>query len=146
MGEMTKSGLFAAAALSMGAFSSGALAQNDGQLSPRDILESIETGRAAQSAGLPYGFELPDGAQITLSMLSGLAMQIEFDGSRKELTEHFASEFERLEYEIEEQDRKKGKTTFVGVDPAANEGKLVVSFTKASGRDNWPFTFLKIVE
>jgi len=127
-------------------FASAAFAQDTQELSPNDILESIETGDAAQKTGLPYGLALPEGATVTFSMLSGLSSQIEFEGKRKDLVSHFRSEFERLEYDLEEQSRKGGDTSLVGADPEEEGSKLVIRISKAKTRNNWLLVILKLTQ
>lgn len=136
--------LVAVFAFSSFALGPGAFAQSDETLSPDEILKSIETGEAAQNSGLPYGFALPEQAKVLLSMLSGLAIQIEFEGSRRDLDNHFRAELDRLGFNTEARDRKDGKTSFVATHPSLVEGELIIQFSKARRKNNWQLLFINL--
>lgn len=121
-------------------------AQEEPGLSADDILESVLTDEAAQEAGLPHGFALPDGAEIVLSMMSGTSMMVAFDGSRKDLVSHFLAEIDRLGFELSAQEREDGKTKFVVVHPSDLDGELIIQFSRSRMKDQWVFLFINILK
>lgn len=121
-------------------------AQEDTGLSADDILKSVLTDEAAQEAGLPHGFNLPDGAEIVLSMTSGRSMAVAFDGSHEDLTNHFLAEIDRLGFELMVQERDDGKTEFVVVHPSKLDGELTIKFSRTRKKGQWVFLFINILQ